>query len=145
MMVSTKGRYALRVMIELAMHPEDEYVPLKVIADRQQISEKYMEIIIKNLVKVNYVIGLRGKGGGYRLAMPICEYTAGGILKATEDTLAPVACLVEGSKTCVREKKCVTLPMWKEFYKLVDDFFEGVTLEKLVQQAKEMEKLQKDE
>ena len=139
MMVSTKGRYALRVMIELAMHPAGEYVPLKLIAEKQEISEKYLEIIIKNLVKADYVVGLRGKGGGYRLSRPVSEYTAGKILKATEESLAPVACLADGGKECDRAKKCVTLPMWKDFYKMVDNFFENVTLESLVQQAKALE------
>lgn len=138
MLISTKGRYALRVMIELARYPADEYIPLKLIADEQEISEKYLEIIIKNLVKAGYVVGLRGKGGGYRLAKPVSAYTAGSILKAAEGSLAPVACLEEGSAACPREHKCVTLPMWKEFYKLIDDYFEGVTLESLVSQVKEV-------
>ncbi len=138
MLISTKGRYALRVMIELARHPADEYIPLKQIADEQEISEKYLEIIIKNLVKAGYVVGLRGKGGGYRLAKPVSAYTAGSILKAAEGSLAPVACLEEGSGTCPREGRCATLPMWKEFYKMIDDYFEGVTLESLANQAKEI-------
>lgn len=137
MMISTKGRYALRVMIELARHPAEEYVPLKLIADEQEISEKYLEIIIKNLVKAGHVVGLRGKGGGYRLAKPVSAYTAGSILKAAEGSLAPVACLEAESSPCPRKEKCTTLPMWKEFYQLIDDFFEGVTLESLAQQAKE--------
>lgn len=131
MMISTKGRYALRIMIELAQYPREEYVPLKSIAGSQEISEKYLEIIIKNLVKAGYVEGLRGKGGGYRLALEIKDYTAGGILKAAEGSLAPMACLEEGSKPCPREEKCATLQMWKDFYKLIDDFFEGITLEEL--------------
>lgn len=131
MMISTKGRYALRVMIELAKYPREAYVPLKEIAEKQEISEKYLEIIIKNLVKAGYVEGLRGKGGGYRLAFRPEEYSVGSILKAAEGSLAPVACLEEGSKPCPREDKCPTLQMWKDFYKMIDDFFEGISLDEL--------------
>ena len=142
MMISTRGRYALRVMIELAGSPAEEYVPLKVIAEKQEISEKYQEIIIKHLVKADYVEGVRGKGGGYRLSRPVSEYTAGKILKAAEETLAPVACLAGSEKVCEKAEKCATLPMWMDFYKMVEDFFENVTLESLVQQA---ERLKEDD
>lgn len=134
MIVSTKGRYALRVMIDLAEHPAEEYIPLRKIAGRQEISEKYLEIILKMLVREKFVVGLRGKGGGYRLSRAPEEYTVGEILRCTEDTLAPVACLEEGSGPCVRAAQCRTLPMWQELYRIVNDFFDGITLAELVSQ-----------
>ena len=99
MLVSTKGRYALRVMIDLAEHPTDGYIPLKLIAERQGISEKYLESIIKLLVRARLLTGLRGKGGGYRLTRSPEEYTVGNILRLTEDSMAPVACLEPGAST----------------------------------------------
>lgn len=135
MMVSTKGRYALRVMIELASHNLEEFVPLKEIAEHQEISEKYLEAIMKSLVQKGLVTGLRGKGGGYRLSKPASEYTVGCILKVTEGSLAPVACLEENAKACPRAEKCVTFPMWKRLNRLIDDFFEGITLEQLAKES----------
>lgn len=130
-MISTRGRYALRVMIDLAMRDKDEFVPLKAIAQRQEISEKYLEAIMKSLVQQGLVVGLRGKGGGYRLARLPAKYTVGSILKATEGSLAPVACLESGTKACTRSETCATLPMWQELYRLIDNYFEGITLDRL--------------
>lgn len=134
-MISTRGRYALRVMIDLAMRDKDEFVPLKAIAQRQEISEKYLEAIMKSLVQQGLVVGLRGKGGGYRLARRPAEYTVGRILKATEGSLAPVACLESDAETCSRSETCATLPIWQELYRLIDNYFEGITLDKLAGQA----------
>ena len=134
-MISTKGRYALRVMIDLAMRADEEFVPLKAIAQRQEISEKYLEAIMKNLVQQGLVVGLRGKGGGYRLARQPAAYTVGSILKATEGSLAPVACLEKGAENCARSETCVTLPMWQELYRLIDSYFEGITLDQLTGQT----------
>jgi len=128
MMISTKGRYALRVMIDLAEHNTGSYIPLKDIAERQQISEKYLESIIKILVKADYLDALRGKGGGYRLNRDPSEYTAGSILRLTEGTLSPVACLEEGSSPCSRAAECKTLPMWKELDNLISGFLDHYSL-----------------
>lgn len=133
MMVSTKGRYALRVMIELARSNSNEFVPLKQIAESQEISEKYLEAIIKNLVQKNLVIGLRGKGGGYKLAKLPEQYTVAEILSVTEGSLAPVACLEKDAAICQRADKCATLSMWKKLNTLVHDFFEGITLKELAE------------
>ena len=110
-MISTKGRYALRVMIDLAEQNSAGYIPLNEIATRQQISEKYLEIILKVLVKNKLLEGQRGKGGGYRLTRPINEYTAGEILELTEGSLSSVACLAPDAPPCERQTSCVTLPM----------------------------------
>ncbi len=129
MIVSTRGRYALRVMIDLAEHPTEGYIPLREIAQRQDISEKYLEIILKLLVRDKLVAGLRGKGGGYRLNRPPEAYTVGEVLRCTEGTLAPVACLAEGAGIqCPRASVCRTLPMWEKLNALVNGFFDGITL-----------------
>lgn len=127
-MISTKGRYALRLMIDLAMQEADTYIPLKDISERQGISEKYMEIIIKELVKNKLIKGLRGKGGGYRLVREPSSYTAGEILEAAGEQLAPVACLLPGAEPCEREKNCQTISMWRAFGELSHDYFYGITL-----------------
>lgn len=132
MMISTKGRYALRVMIDLAQRDRSKYIPLKEIAARQNISEKYLEIIIKSLSKEHFVEGLRGKGGGYRLTHSPEDYTVASILRITEGTLAPVACLTEDPNTCERASFCNTLPMWTGLYKVINDYLEGVSLSDLV-------------
>ena len=110
MIISTKGRYALRVMIDLAEHQTDRYIPLKEIAQRQEISEKYLESILKSLVQQKFLTGLRGKGGGYRLTRAPELYTVGSILRLTEGSLAPVACLEDGAVQCARSASCRTLP-----------------------------------
>ena len=132
MLISTKGRYALRVMIDLAEHQADGFIPLKVIAQRQGISEKYLENIIKLLVKDKLLTGIRGKGGGYRLEKAPEEYTVGSILRITEDSMAPVACLEPGADVCTRAAVCRTLPMWRGLDKLIRDYFENITLADLM-------------
>ena len=132
MMISTKGRYALRVMIDLAEHNTRDYIPLADIAKRQEISEKYLESIVGVLSKKGLVESLRGKGGGYRLNRLPEEYTVASILKVTEGSLAPVACLENEVNTCPRAAECRTIDMWTKLYKLIDDFFEGVTIADLI-------------
>ncbi|WP_416232444.1 RrF2 family transcriptional regulator [Caproicibacterium sp. BJN0003] len=134
MMISTRGRYALRVMVDLAEHTGEGFVPLKEIAERQEISEKYLESIIAILSRNQYLIGMRGKGGGYKLARAPEEYTIGSILQETEGNLAPVACLSGNQNECSRKGTCRTLPMWEKLDTLVHDFFEGITLKDLIQQ-----------
>lgn len=131
-MISTKARYALRVMVDLANHQEKGYVPLKEIAARQEISEKYLEIIIKILVKERLLKGLRGKGGGYVLTRPPQEYTLGEIIELTEGSLAPVACLAPEAEPCKQKDHCVTVPLWKKYHMLIHDFFYHITLEDLI-------------
>ena len=132
MLISTKGRYALRVMIDLAEHQADGFIPLKVIAQRQGISEKYLENIIKLLVKDKLLTGIRGKGGGYRLEKAPEEYAVGSILRITEDSMAPVACLEPGADVCTRAAECRTLPMWRGLDKLIRDYFKNITLADLM-------------
>ena len=131
-MISTKARYALRVMIDLAEHQDAGYIPLKDIAARQEISEKYLEIIIKILVKGKMLKGLRGKGGGYILTREPSEYIVGEIIEVTEGPLAPVACLQPDAEVCNRKDICVTLPLWEKYYTLVYDFFFHITLEDVI-------------
>ena len=131
-MISTRGRYALRVMVDLAQHGRAGYVPLKAIAQRQDISEKYLENILKSLVNQHMLEGVRGKGGGYRLTRAPEEYTVSSILRLTEGGLAPVACLEEGAAPCPRQEICTTLPMWRKLNGLIWDFFDGVTLADLM-------------
>ena len=133
MLISTKGRYALRVMIDLAEHQADGFVPLKVIAERQEISEKYLESIIKLLVKARLLTGLRGKGGGYKLTKAPEQYTVGSVLRLTEESLAPVACLEDGAASCPRMASCRTLPLWQGLNKVINDYLDNVTLADLVQ------------
>ncbi len=132
MIVSSKGRYALRVMIDLAEHPTDGYIPLREIAARQEISEKYLEIILKLLVRQKLLVGLRGKGGGYRLDREPGQYTIGEILRCTEDSLAPVSCLGLTSSKCHRAAECRTLPMWEKLDEMVNDYFDSITLADLM-------------
>ena len=131
-MISTKARYALRVMIDMAEHQDAGYIPLKDIAARQEISEKYLEIIIKILVKGKMLKGLRGKGGGYILTREPSEYIVGDIIELTEGPLAPVACLQPDAEVCNRKDICVTLPLWEKYYTLVHDFFFHITLEDVI-------------
>ena len=131
-MISTKARYALRVMIDLAEHQDAGYIPLKDIAARQEISEKYLEIIIKILVKGKMLKGLRGKGGGYILTREPSKYIVGDIIELTEGPLAPVACLQPDAEVCNRKDICVTLPLWEKYYTLVHDFFFHITLEDVI-------------
>ena len=135
MLVSTKGRYALRVMIDLAEHQSDGFIPLKVIAERQEISEKYLENIIKLLVKAKLLTGLRGKGGGYQLTKAPDQYTVESILRITEDSMAPVACLEPGAEACPRAAECRTLSMWQGLDKLITEYFANITLADLMRSA----------
>lgn len=132
-MISTKGRYALRVMVDLAQHQGEGYLPLKEIAKRQDISEKYLESILKGLVQSGMLVGLRGKGGGYRLTRRPEEYTVAEILMQTEGDLAPVACMDPGSAPCPRREECTTYPMWSRLNTLIRQFFEGVSLKDLME------------
>ena len=137
MLISTRGRYALRVMVDLAEHTSGSFIPLKEIAERQEISEKYLESIIKTLVRAGDLEGLRGKGGGYRLTRPAEDYSVGDLLRKMEGTLAPVACLGPVSTPCSRAANCRTLPMWQKLDKLVNGFFDGVTLADLMREDEE--------
>ncbi len=132
MMISTKGRYALRVIIDLAEHQTEAYVPLKEIAQRQEISEKYLESILKVLVKNGVLAGLRGKGGGYRLTKSPDQYTVGAILSMIEE-IAPVSCLARGASPCPRMARCRTFPMWKKLDTMIRGFFEGITIADLME------------
>lgn len=122
-MISTKGRYALRVMIDLAEHSREGYIPLKDIAARQEISKKYLEIIVKELVKGKMISGKGGHGGGYVLCRKPNEYFVGEILEWMEGSLATVSCLAADAPPCERAGRCKTLPLWKEYDQLVHDFF----------------------
>lgn len=133
MMISTKGRYALRVMIDLAEHPSEGFIPLKAIAERQGISVKYLESIIKSLTQAEFLHGLRGKGGGYKLTRAPEQYTVGDILRLTEGSLSPVSCLTKETMECPRAADCRTLPMWKGLYDLINDYFDKITLADLIQ------------
>ncbi len=132
MMISTKGRYALRVLIDMAEHQAGGYVPLKEIAERQEISEKYLESIVKTLVKEQILEGLRGKGGGYRLRKEPDQYTVGQILRVMEGSLAPVACLEEGSAPCARVASCRTLSLWSGLNDLIQDYLDRFTIADLM-------------
>lgn len=132
MMVSTRGRYALRVMIELAGHEAEEYVPLKEIAKKQELSEKYLEGILPVLIRNGFLEGQRGKNGGYRLTREPETYSVGSILKLTEGTLAPISCLSCQEITCKRRDHCKTLPMWKELYRRTEEYLESVRLSDLL-------------
>ena len=132
MIVSTKGRYALRVMLCLAQRDGDAYIPLKEIAEAEEISQKYLESIMTILSKAGFLDAVHGRGGGYRLNRKPEEYTVGTILKLTEGSLAPVSCTTQGAAACSRSTCCQTLPMWERLEKLIDDFFEGITLADLL-------------
>ena len=136
MIVSTKGRYALRVMLSFAQRGGDEYVPLKEIAEAEGISQKYLESIMTILSKANFLDAVHGKGGGYRLNRAPDEYTVGSILKLTEGSLAAVSCTAQGASACSRTTCCQTLPMWEKLEKMIDEFFEGITLEDLLREGK---------
>ena len=135
MLVSTKGRYALRVMIDLAEHQGTDYIPLKEIAQRQGISEKYLESIIKLLVKAQMLSGLRGKGGGYKLTRAPEQYTVYNVLLLTEESLAPVSCLEERADPCDRAAECRTLELWQGLNKVIRDYLTGVTIADLLRRG----------
>lgn len=133
-MISTRGRYALRVLVDLAENQGTGYVTLKEIAERQEISEKYLESIVKELVKAGILEGLRGKGGGYRLGQPPEKIGVLDVLKLTEGSLAPVACLAENAKLCSRASGCRTLPLWEGLNKVVREYLGQYTVQDLMQQ-----------
>jgi Rrf2 family protein len=131
-MISTRGRYALRVMIDLAENENGKYIPLKDIAARQEISKKYLEIIVKDLVAGGFLVGASGKGGGYKLCRRPEEYSVGEIIELMEGSLSPVACLSHKDFDCTRQGGCKTLPLWTEYNQMVHDFFYGKKLSDLL-------------
>lgn len=135
MKISTRGRYAVRVMLDLSECSAGEYIPLADIAKRQQISEKYLESIVSSLVKGGLLTALRGKKGGYKLTKKPEEYTVRTILQITEGIFSPVACLETTPNSCERASYCKTLKMWEGLQKLVDDYFENITLQDLLDQG----------
>ena len=128
MLISTKGRYALRVLIDMAEHNGNGYIKLKDVAQRQEISEKYLESIVKELVRHNVVVGLRGKGGGYKLSMPPDEINVGDVLRLMEGSLAPVACLEDGGSPCPREAECRTLEFWRGLDDVIRRYTDSYTV-----------------
>ena len=132
MRVSTKGRYAIRVIIDMAENGESEFHPLHNLAERQGLSEKYLEAILGVLVKNNVLEGARGKGGGYKLAKPAAELTVWDVLSVIETSMSPVECVTESKNGCDRADICPTLPMWKTLAGIIHDYFSGITIEQLV-------------
>ena len=132
-MIPTKGRYAIRLMVDLAEQSSDEYIRLDDIAERQEVSKKYLEAIVKLLVKEKLVVGVSGKKGGYKLTRDPGEYKISEILYATGISLSPVVCLEETAEDCPRAGHCKTLPMWMEFDRMVKNFFSGITLKDLAE------------
>ncbi len=137
MIVSTKGRYALRVMVCLAQKESEDYVPLKEIAEAEEISQKYLESIMTTLSKAGFLDAVHGKGGGYRLNRKPEAYTIGSILKLTEGSLAAVSCTTQGAAACSRSSCCEAKPMWDKLDRMIDRFFEEITLADLLSEAKE--------
>ena len=137
MIVSTKGRYALRVMVHFAQRGQGEYIPLKEIAEAEGISLKYLESIMTTLSKGGFLDAATGKGGGYRLNKEPKDYTVGSILKLTEGGLSTVSCTTQGPAACSRSSCCHTLPMCERLDQLVNDFFEGITLQDLLDEQNE--------
>ena len=133
MKISSRGRYALRVIIDLAENSNGGYIPLKDIALRQGISQKYIESIMSALSKAGKVEGVHGKGGGYKLVKDASEYSVGEILKVTEGDLAPITCLEENAAPCDRLNECRTRNMWKKLHEIIMDYFENVKLSDLAQ------------
>ncbi|MBQ7343352.1 MAG: Rrf2 family transcriptional regulator [Clostridia bacterium] len=132
MIISTRGRYALRVMIDLAENSSGEYIAMKKIAERQEISLKYLERILPVLTQNNIIEGVQGKGGGYRLTREPEQYTVGEILRLTEGNLAPVACLECGADLCPKRDTCKTLPMWEGLHNMICEYFDGIRLSDFV-------------
>ena len=132
MNITSKGRYALRVMIDLAQHPDEGFVSLKTVAERQGISMKYLEMIVSSLKKAELVESTRGKEGGYRLSRSPADYSVGEILRCLEDNLAPVSCIKDGEIQCDKAAACVTLPMWEELDELTNAYLDGVSLQDLL-------------
>ncbi|MCR5835749.1 MAG: Rrf2 family transcriptional regulator [Lachnospiraceae bacterium] len=131
-MISTRGRYAIRVLLDIAEHQQDGYVPMKDVANRQGLSLKYLEQILPALTKNNIVEGIQGKGGGYRLVRLPEEYTIGEILRITERDLAPVACLAEGAEKCARKDFCQTIELWEGLYDVINNYLDSKTIADLM-------------
>lgn len=138
MKISTKGRYALRVMLDLAIHNTGEYIPLKEISQRQDITVKYLEQIIPHLKKVGYLKSIRGNSGGYRLAKEPREYVIGDILRTMEGSLAPISCLEDDPNLCERSNTCPTLKFWQGLEKVISDYVNSVTLQDLLDEHNSM-------
>ena len=132
MMVSTRGRYALRVLLDLAQHREEDYTPMKEVAQRQELSLKYIERIMPVLVKNGYAEGVHGKGGGYRLGKEPHEIRVGDVLRLTEGELVPVSCVECTDGGCERADSCLTRPMWSRFQQIANEYFDGITLTDLL-------------
>ena len=132
MMVSTRGRYALRVLIDLAEHNNGSYIPMKDVAARQEISLKYLERILPTLTKAKLIAGVHGKGGGYKLTRSAEDYTVGEVLRLTEGDLAPVACLSPDAEPCTKAAECRTLRMWQGFYDMTNKYFDSITVADLI-------------
>ena len=132
MMISTRGRYALRVLIDLAEHNDGAYIPMKDVAERQGLPLKYLERILPVLTKNKLIVGLHGKGGGYRLSRMPEQYTVGEILRLTEGNLAPVSCLGRDAAPCARASDCKTLHMWTRFFEITNEYFDGITIADLM-------------
>ena len=132
MNVTSKGRYALRVMLDLAQHPDEGYISLKTVAERQDLSMKYLEAIVGALKKAGLVDSSRGKEGGYSLLRPPEEYSVGEILRSTEDKLAPVSCITAEGVACAQASACLTLPMWRELDELTNAYLDTVSLRDLL-------------
>lgn len=139
MLISTRGRYALRVMIDMAENQSGSYIPMKDIALRQNLSLKYLERILPVLAKNGFISGVHGKGGGYKLTRAPEEYRVGEILRLTEGDLAPVACLGCNAQPCDRADECRPLPMWSKFHTMINDFFDGITLADLMKSDQSIE------
>lgn len=138
MLISSKGRYALRVMLELAQNSDGRYIPLKDITERQNVSKKYLESIMVMLSKNGYVEAMHGKGGGYRLSMEPAEYKVGDILRLTEGTLAPVMCLEENAKPCDRADSCMTLPLWTGLNHVISEYLDNISLEDILMKSEKV-------
>ena len=136
MIISTRGRYALRVMLDLAENGNGEYIAMKKIAERQGISLKYLERILPVLTQNHIIEGVQGKGGGYRLPRKPEEYKVGEILRLTEGGLAPVSCLECGAESCSKRDECRTLPMWTRLHDMICEYLDSVTLAELMKETK---------
>ena len=134
MMISTRGRYALRILVDLAENQNEGYITLKEAADRQKKKKKYLESIVKDLVKGQFIEGVRGKGGGYRLSRPAEEINVMDVLQSADGAIVPVACLEEGSRPCSRAASCRTLPLWQGLDKVVSEYLGGFTLRDLMRE-----------
>lgn len=127
-MISTRGRYAIRVILDIANNQEEGYVPMKDVASRQGLSLKYLEQILPTLTKNKILEGVQGKGGGYRLVKPLDQYTVGDVLRATEKDLAPVSCLAQGAKECERRSECRTIDFWEGLNEVINNYLDSKTL-----------------